>query len=227
LTKNFGLEPLIDKRIAIVADARLGSRIDQAAITERLLSISGEDTQTIDRKYQKAWTGKLPTRFLILTNELPRLTDSSGALPSRFVLLSSSQSFYGREDPDLTKKLLTELPSILNWAIDGWDRLQRRGCFTQPAASEEMIGDLYDLSSPVGLFVEERCDVDPKLQIAVDLLFRAWTGWCEKQGRTHPGTKQTFGRDLRAVVPGLRTKRPGSGTRERFFEGIGFQKPEE
>ncbi len=35
-----------------------------------MLSISGEDTMTIHRKYISAWTGKLPTRLMILTNEL-------------------------------------------------------------------------------------------------------------------------------------------------------------
>ena len=58
---------------------------------ERLLSISGEDTLTIDRKYRDPWTGRLPTRFMILTNELPRFTDSSGALASRFVDLDPAR----------------------------------------------------------------------------------------------------------------------------------------
>jgi putative DNA primase/helicase len=55
-------------------------------VVERLLSITGEDTLTIDRKYREPWTGRLPTRFMILTNELPRFSDSSGALASRFVV---------------------------------------------------------------------------------------------------------------------------------------------
>ena len=59
---------------------------------ERLLSISGEDSITVDRKYRAPWTGRLPTRFLILTNELPRFADSSGALASRFVLLDPHES---------------------------------------------------------------------------------------------------------------------------------------
>ena len=87
LSLNFGLEPLIGKPLAIISDARIGGRSDQAAIAERLLSISGEDALTIDRKYRSAWTGRLPTRFMLLTNELPRLADSSGALAKRFIVL--------------------------------------------------------------------------------------------------------------------------------------------
>src|SRR5215472_9160659 len=73
LGTNFGLAPLIGKRVAIISDARLGGRADQAAIGQRLLSITGEDTITIDRKFLPAWTGRLQVRFLILSNELPRL----------------------------------------------------------------------------------------------------------------------------------------------------------
>ena len=112
LSSNFGLEPLIGKPLAIISDARLGARSDQAAIAERLLSISGEDALTIDRKFRRAWHGRLTTRFMLLTNELPRLVDASGALAKRFLILTLENSFYGREDPTLTGQLLAELPGI-------------------------------------------------------------------------------------------------------------------
>ena len=117
LATNFGIAPLIGKSLAIIGDARLSSRADQAAITERLLSISGEDNLTIDRKFLPAWTGRLGVRFLIMTNELPRLADASGALASRFIVLMMQNSFYGREDRGLKNRLLIELPGILNWAL--------------------------------------------------------------------------------------------------------------
>ena len=96
LQTNFGIAPLIGRSLAFITDARLGARSDQAAITERLLSISGEDAQTIDRKHIDAWTGRLSVRFTILTNELPRIADTSGALVGRLIVLVLTQSFYGR-----------------------------------------------------------------------------------------------------------------------------------
>lgn len=56
--KQFGLAPLITKSLAIVSDARIGKKTDRAEITERLLTISGEDTIDIDRKYGTMWTGR-------------------------------------------------------------------------------------------------------------------------------------------------------------------------
>ena len=72
LGSNFGLQDLVTKPLAIISDARLG-RGDANVVVERLLSISGEDTITVDRKYRDPWSGRLPTRFTLLTNELPRL----------------------------------------------------------------------------------------------------------------------------------------------------------
>lgn len=217
----FGMQPLIGKLLALISDARLSARADQAAIAERLLTVSGEDTVTVDRKHLPSWTGRLPTRFLILTNELPRLADASGALASRFVVLTLERSFYGKEDPLLTTRLLEELPGIFAWALDGWDRLSERGYFVQPAASAEAIQEMEDLGSPISAFLRDRCRIEPGRCVPVEQMYQAWRKWCEAEGREKPGTAQTFGRDLRAAVPGLKTSRPrDGGERVRMYEGI-------
>jgi putative DNA primase/helicase len=189
-----------------------------------LLSISGEDSITVDRKYREPWTGQLPTRFLILSNELPRFTDSSGALASRFMLLTLITSFYGREDPGQTAELLAESTGIFNWALAGLDRLNNRGHFLQPTAALEALRHLEDMSSPVGAFVRDMCDVGPVFEIDKGLLFSAWKTWCSEEGRDRPGTKAVFTRDLRAAVPGLfpRRLREG-GQRRHVLQGIALR----
>jgi putative DNA primase/helicase len=222
-SQQFGLWPLIGKPLAIIPDARLGKLSDGAIIVERLLSITGEDALTVDRKMAEQWTGKLPTRLVILTNELPRLNDSSGALVGRMILLRLSESFFGREDSTLTDKLLAELPGILLWAIEGWRRLRERGRLVQPRSAMELLADLNDLASPVGQFVRDCCLTGPSYRVAVAELYAAWRQWCDEHGRREPGTEQTFGRDLLAAVPNLRRRQPRDGEqRYRAYEGIGL-----
>jgi putative DNA primase/helicase len=221
LTTNFGLSPLIGKPLAVISDARLGARVDGMVAVERLLSISGEDSLTIDRKYLAPWTGRLPTRFLILTNELPRFTDNSGALASRFVLLTLIKSFYGREDPTLTDQLLAEAPGIFNWALEGLDRLTERGYFVQPESAREALRHIEDLSAPVGAFVRDFCEVGPAFEVDKDELYQAWKDWCQLEGRKRPGSKAVFTRDLRAAVPGVTPRRLREGeTRWHVFQGL-------
>ena len=224
LASTFGLAPLISKTLAIIADARIGGRSDQSAIAESLLSVSGEDARSIPRKFLPDWNGTLSTRFMILTNELPRISDSSGALASRFILLTLTRSFYGGEDHRLFEKLCAELPGIALWAIQGWVGLQALDRIHQPKSSLEALQELEDLSSPVAAFVRERCQVGNDRSIDITELYRQWKVWCEGSGRSHPGNLQGFGRDLRAVVPAIRTTRPRIGDeRIRKYEGIGLK----
>ena len=82
---------------------------------------------TIDLKYREPWTGTLPTRFLIISNELPRFGDASGAIANRFVVLTLRNSWLGRENPPSPTSCSTELPGILGWVLDGLDRLNAAG----------------------------------------------------------------------------------------------------
>jgi putative DNA primase/helicase len=221
LTTNFGLSPLIGKPAAIVGDARVAGRAaDWAAIVERLLSISGEDAITIDRKHIPPWTGMLPTRLTIMSNELPRLPDQAGALVGRYLLLRFTESFYGKEDHQLGDKLAAELPSILLWAIEGWKRLRARGHFVQPKSGQGDLDTVADLSSPVGAYARERIKLKPGSSSDVERVFSDWRDWCAAKNR-EPGDALTFGRNLRTVFPNLETKqRREFGTRVRYYEGL-------
>jgi putative DNA primase/helicase len=212
LNTNFGLSPLIGKPLAFVTDARLGNTPSHVVV-ERLLSITGEDWLTIDRKYQQLWTGKLPTRFVILSNELPKFRDSSGAIATRLLILQMTESFLGREDHELDAKLRDELGAILNWSLEGLDRLARNGRFTEPQSSRDAAALMMDMASPVSAFVRERCVRDLDATVGRDELYAAWCRWAEANGHQRTA-KSTFGRDLRSVVPELGSAQPRIGGRQ-------------
>ncbi|MFD6494009.1 phage/plasmid primase, P4 family [Streptomyces sp. NPDC060188] len=222
LGTNFGLSTLIGKSLAIISDARLSGN-DNSQVVERLLTISGDDTIDIDRKFREPWTGRVPSRLMILSNELPHFGDSSGVIANRFILLSMRVSWLGKEDPTLTDRLTAEMPGILNWALDGLARLQRNGRITQPPSSREAITTMQDTASPTSAFVRERCNTGPACTVAVDDLWNVWREWTEDNGVRH-GTKQIFGRNLLSVVPQLSLTRPrDGGNRIRTYTGIGLR----
>jgi putative DNA primase/helicase len=222
LGTNFGLEGLVAKTAATISDARLSGRTDLASVTERLLSISGEDGVDIGRKYLPPLTGcRLPVRFTILTNELPKLTDSSGALVGRLIILRMCKSWYGSEDRNLTDKLLAEKPGILRWAIEGWRHLHERGHFEQPQSGQELRQTMEDLSSPIGAFLRQCCEVGPNYEADPDKVYEFWRAWCQGIGKDNAGEKNVFSRDLHAVVPELKTKQRREGGRMvRYYCGI-------
>lgn len=221
LGTNFGLAPLMGKPLAVIADARLSGR-DVHTIVERLLSISGEDVLTIDRKFRDPWSGKLGTRIMILSNEIPRFSDASGAVANRLLVLQMRNSFLGKEDRTLDDRITAELPGILNWALEGLDRLTSKGRFTVPKSSGEATTMLMDLSSPVSAFVRECCIRSDHATVEREQLYRAWKRWCFDEGH-EPGSQVTFGRNLKAAVPDLGTTQPRvDGKQVRYYTRIGI-----
>src|SRR5581483_2268645 len=219
LGQNFGLQDLIGKQLAVISDARVAG--NASVIVERLLSISGEDTITIDRKYRDPWTGQLRSRLMVISNELPNFGDASGAIVSRLVTLTLRQSWLGQEDHTLTTRLLDELPGILNWALEGLDRLRQQDHFTEPASSRDAITALHDLVSPVSAFVRDCCATAPANEIPVDVLYQAWKSWCMEQGGK-ASSAASFGKELRAAVPGVRKRRPRAEDGDRIYRYVGI-----
>ncbi|MDP9250721.1 MAG: phage/plasmid primase, P4 family [Chloroflexota bacterium] len=220
LSYDFGMAPLIGKPLAVISDARLDAKANTSVVVERLLSISGEDTLTVNRKYRDQWTGKLPTRFLVISNELPRLGDASGTIANRFVVLLLTRSWLGQEDTGLEDRLTADLAGILNWSLAGLDRLTEQGRFTRPVTTDEAIIALQDLASPVSAFVRDLCTIGPTEEVAITTLYEAWKHWTEDNGH-RGGSKQVFGRNLRSVIPGLRVTQSRDGDeRERVYRGV-------
>lgn len=222
LNQPFGLEEVVDKTLAIMQDARFRSRDDGMAV-ERILSITGEDPVSVSRKFKALLTIRLPVRFLLVSNELPKMQDESGALRTRMLMLRLRKTVdEARRDNRLTDKLIAELPGILNWSLDGLQRVASRRAFVQPKSAEDDLDLMADLSSPKKAFIDDCCHVGPMLETPKDELFQLWRTWCDKTN-TMPGNKVHFSRDLFAAVS---DSRPGKmtidGKRVQTYRGIGI-----
>jgi putative DNA primase/helicase len=221
---DFGLQPLIGKQLAIIADARTGLRTDKTLVAERLLNISGEDAIDANRKNRTAWSGKLSTRLVVLSNELPALPDPSGALAGRFVAFTTPRSFFGHEDHGLTDDLLRELPAILGWALQGLARLRADGRIVTPRAALGLIDEIETLASPVVGYVRERCSIRPDGMAAKDSLWIDYCNWHRMNGL--PGTplsKAMLGRTLKTAYAGIvgdARPRGDDGARPCYWSGI-------
>lgn len=200
LAESFGLAPMLGKRLAIVGDARLGKTDN--AIVEKLLMISGEDPVTVNRKGLAEINVKLDTRIMIVSNSMPDLKDTTGALASRFLPLRIRiEGFYGKEDRNLKATLGRELPGILCWALEGADRLWANGGkFTLGANTLEDMEEVEREGSKVKAFAMDRLEFGVGEVAVKDDVFRAWEVWCEENGYMATG-KSVFVRDLRDAYP--------------------------
>jgi putative DNA primase/helicase len=132
-----------------------------------------------------------------------------------------TESYLGREDTTLGDRLRAELPGVLNWALDGLERLTARGRFVAPESSRTLDEDVVRSASPIAAFIDEVCALERGAETNLDVLYRAYREWCTQEGREHVATKDRFAKDLRSAFPKLGSERRGTGQgRYRAIVGL-------
>lgn len=224
LGSDFGLWSLMDKSVAVIGDAHLGHRTDSVRVVETLKAVVGEDPIDVQRKYLSTVPGvRLRVRFVLSMNELIKVTDTTKSLVPRMSVITFDTSFAGRENRDLERRLMGELPGILCWSLRGWHHLRQAGEFTVPNASMAVLRNFGRLISPVSEFVEECCETGDGASVSRADLFSAWSGWAQANGH-RPGSSPVFGERIRALQLDIADRRPRvKGVRQpREYVGIGL-----
>ena len=210
LATEFGPSALVNKAVALVGEVELSANPQRAKIVEVLKSIIGEDAISINTKYESTFPSlRLPTRFVIASNSVPRLLDASGALAHRFLFVPFEMSFVGREDIHLEEKLLAELPGIANWALAGLKRLRAAvGKFTLGEGHKRLASQYAADTSPIMAWVRSEMvvhrradpgDLPPEcltrenVSIGKSDAYDLYVAWCENHD-IEPTRPAWFGR---------------------------------
>jgi P4 family phage/plasmid primase-like protien len=210
LASEFGRQSLIGKLLAIISETTLGRQDDPAIITSVVKAISGEDKVEINRKGNSFWVGRLPLRFLFLSNKMITFKDDSGAMAGRMMPLIMTQSFLHREDIGLKDKLKAELPGIFLWALDGLKRLIEQGHFTEPQSTKEARNEIARVASPVKIFIEERCILDGTASTTEQAAYLAYQEWSKAAGQAMERKTDFVAAVLASQPAFIRRYRPGA-----------------
>jgi putative DNA primase/helicase len=183
-------QPLIGKRVGVFADVRFkppkhygNTSFDPGGMdhvsAELLLNITGGDELSIGRKWIGEWRGKLGMKALLISNEVPNFNDP--VLPGRFIKVWLNESFYGKEDVELRRKLEGELPGIAARCVWAYQRLCERGGFVQPKTATVLEQEVLAASDP---FTEMALDCFVPNPQGTAIKRHAYT-WFERWCRDH------------------------------------------
>ncbi|NOD92469.1 hypothetical protein GS636_06695 [Ruegeria sp. HKCCD4884] len=206
-----GMQNLIDKTLAINADMRINPKTGTSDLTEALLSIIGEDPQTVPRKYLPDWNGTLSVRFLIMSNSTPQMRDSDGVLASRFIFVEFPNSFYGIEDPGLLARLWDHRDSFVQWAFEGYKRLVTNHYqFSLSATHNLMSSEAEVQQDPVGMFLRDMVEFTGEQDdaIAVADLFAVFHTYC-LNANVAGYSKEGFGKQMTKKARSIRGIKKG------------------
>lgn len=222
---NFGMSALIGKRLAIVDDVRVGRGTDMNAVTENILNLTGRKWWTLDRKFKAAWSGYLPCKLAVVSNEMPAWRDDSGVIATRLLTLRTRASFLGKEEPLLFRDYLQpERASVLKWALAGERRVRENGCFSESRVSQEECARNEAAAAPHLIFVREKLIIDQNAEVEKDDLFKVYEAWCRETG-AYASNKDWLVRNLNKVLPRPLVERKDKG--ERYLRGVRLKNAQE
>jgi len=206
-----------------MGDVRVSAKQDTVRAMEVLLNAAGDDEISVARKFKGAINTKVPAKITMATNELPAMPDHSGAMQARLLILNFNQSFYGREDFDLKRRLVKQAPGTLLWFLKGLKRLRENGGFTIPSATKQSLEDFRTTTSPTASFLEECCEQHPHHEINKTEMYDAWIAWSQERGMRHMG-KGRFSERLRQNATYLHSESyTKGGHKMTVFKGIKLQ----
>lgn len=176
---------------------------------------SGEAIQ-VKLLYKDTITISDYAKLIFNANTLPTDVEHSLGFFRRFLIIPFDRIIDEDErDPDLANKIIsTELDGVLNWVIEGTQRLQRQKKFSQCRKSDEILSKYKLDSDVVAIFIDENCYLMSQ-ESARELkdLHEEFMAFVSSHGYK-PMSDRAFAKRLRAI--GFRTDKP-DGSRTKVY----------
>lgn len=149
--ENFGLAPLVNASLAVCAET------PKHGINEQILKACiSSDPVSIELKGVNEFTYRPTAKFIINMNSFPKIHDESDGIWRRLMIVEWKVQF----DPEKQIKNLdtliieNELDQVVNWCLEGLQRLLKRGGFKIPSVVSESTTREREISNTV----EQYCD---------------------------------------------------------------------
>ena len=182
LNKKFGMQELPGKILNISPENdSYGKDID----TQMLKSITGGDIVAVEQKYKTASSVQMRCKLLFLLNRLPSTKDTSHGFYRRLVLIPFERIFKSEEqDRGLLEKLYAELPGILNFAMEGLQRLrQQQYRLSSAKRIDDALEQYQQAQHPVLQFFEELVSIDENAKVKRPLFYDVYKIWARQNER--------------------------------------------
>jgi putative DNA primase/helicase len=192
------LHDLRGMRLVWASETDRGARVDMSLVKR----LTGGDTIKARTLYSKPVEFKATHLLLLLTNDRPHINASDPAIWERVKLIEFNQRFVDNpqgpnehvKDLYLHEKLMQEASGILAWLVNGCMEWQEIGLH-QPDQVVTATAQYREEEDITGLFIAERCEVDPNEHMKASQLYTAYASWCKESGFAAMSLT-SFGQDM-------------------------------
>jgi putative DNA primase/helicase len=201
------------KRFISSLESEEGTQFSEALIKQ----LTGGDTITARFLNREFFDFKPQFKLWLAANHKPTIKGTDNAIWLRIKLIPFDVIIPEFEqDRYLGDKLEKELPGILNWAVAGCLEWQKEG-LKVPEGVSFATQNYREEMDILGIYIKERCIVNPMVSASSHDLFNDYKMWCE-ESREKALTQNRFGRKM--TERGFVIDR---STSKRFRKGIGLK----
>ncbi len=186
---------LAGRRLVVASETQEGLRLNEG----RIKSLTGNESVTARFLNKEYFTFKPQAKFWLAFNHKPRITDDSPGFWRRLKLLTFINTFEGAQrDKHLLKKLLAELPGILNWAVAQCLLWQSEG-LSDPEVITETTKAYRAESNPLAEFIEDNYIVTPDGYVARNDIYSDYVHYSKESGERYFLSRKAFGQRMRSM----------------------------
>jgi P4 family phage/plasmid primase-like protien len=184
--------------------------------------VAGDEIKA-ERKFEDPFSFNPTAKHMFSANQLPDASVDDDAFFRRILLVPFPTSVPKSErDPSLPDRLDDELSGIMNWALDGYKRLQEQQRFTadrDPGATR----DTWEMwGSTIEQFKQTCLEMDPKEHVPKSDVYSAYVQYCEAEG-IPAETQRKLTRELKTDSEIDDARRTVNGRRQRCLIGVSIK----
>lgn len=181
LAGPFGLDGAEHARVICVNEVSELEGYDGHRVAAIVKNIVGEDPLRVNAKFKREVEVDVPAKVMMLSNEIPRMPNRGSGLSGKMLILPFEVSFVGREQFDLTDRLMGELEGIAAWAVQGAKELEAeedpRMKWPVPERAEEWHKRYRSQNNGADPFLEAVGIKNPEGFVSFDVLWSEFLGW--------------------------------------------------
>jgi P4 family phage/plasmid primase-like protien len=219
---GFMLKRLAGLHANIVGDQDAAVKVPDGVIKQL---VGGRDRITADVKNKEAINFKNYARLIFAVNKLPFSQAKDAGYYTRVAVLVFNNEFVSnpagkqkQADPHKIDKIIeNELDGILNWMLEGLNRVLQSKQLTIPVSSENALKEYKVENNSVLQFVKDQCKLDENERTDRTDLYSAYTKWCDVSGIKLKVNATTFYKTVKSEFD-LEEKRSNGS---KLLKGIG------
>lgn len=171
---------------------------DKSFDSRTVKMLTGSDTIVARQLYEREKEFTPQHKLWLAANHKPVVKEQTEGFWRRIRLIPFTVAFRkDQRDKQLPKKLLKELPGILNWAIAGCQSWREHGLL-EPEAVRRATRSYREENDVLGEFLAASCSIITDAWTPTPMLYRAFVEWWQdtRGPRSQPVSMRWFGRML-------------------------------